>query len=185
MPLPAKSFLSVRREQGIILPFALFILLAATMLTLGLIRANIMSLKVGGASVMAVETQLAAEVVLGNFFVRNPDSYDPANPTTMGRYMRNNADSRCGTTTELAANSSLYFDCNTPTATLPTGASATAMSPQRIGCGLPQRTSSPSSMDTRWNYLVFDSQVTNTTFGSEGQAGSGRGALVAGCPLDS
>lgn len=66
----------VARQAGIVLPVALFMLLAATILTLALVKANLVSLRIGGASVVAAETQATAEVALNNFFSLNGTGTD-------------------------------------------------------------------------------------------------------------
>ncbi len=65
------TFRIVARQAGIVLPVALFMLLAATILTLALVKANLASLRIGGASVVAAETQANAELALNNFFSLN------------------------------------------------------------------------------------------------------------------
>lgn len=63
-------------QDGVVLPVALFMLLAATILTLALVKANLVSLRVGGASVVAAETQANAELALSNFFSLNGTGTD-------------------------------------------------------------------------------------------------------------
>ena len=69
-----KSSLAMKafsREAGIVLPVALFLLVAATLLTLALVKANMVSLRVGGASVLAAEAQADSERGLNNFLINN------------------------------------------------------------------------------------------------------------------
>lgn len=66
-PLP-----QVGRQAGVVLPVALFILVIATLLTLGLVKANLISLRIGGASVIGAEAMAAAELKLNNFLRLNP-----------------------------------------------------------------------------------------------------------------
>ena len=60
------------RQAGVVLPVALFMLVIATLLTLGLVKANLISLRIGGASVIGAEAMAAAELKLNNFFRLNP-----------------------------------------------------------------------------------------------------------------
>lgn len=170
------------RERGIVLPVALFLLVGATLLTLGLIRSNVISLKIGGASVVASETQAAAEWVLGNFFGRNPVDTDVGR----GRYQRSNTESRCGTSAEISADPSKYFDCTKPTNSdgLPNGVSVSDLSPQRIDCGPPVRSQKVYQANTVFNNVLIEGRATNTWFGSEGRVGAGVVALVTICPQD-
>lgn len=179
------------RERGIVLPVALFLLVGATLLTLGLIRSNVISLKIGGASVVASETQAAAEWVLGNFFGRNPVDTDVGR----GRYQRSNSESRCLSETELSTVSSKplddplrsrYFDCTKPTNSdgLPSGVTVSDLSPQRIDCGPPVRSQKVYQANTVFNNVLIEGRATNTWFGSEGRVGAGVVALVTICPQD-
>lgn len=175
------------RERGIVLPVALFLLVGATLLTLGLIRSNVISLKIGGASVVASETQAVAEWALGNFFGKNPVDSDLGR----GRYQRSNADSRCGTSAELSDDPSKFFDCDRPGGDdgsrddgLPKGVRVAEFSPQRIDCGPPVRSQKVYQANTVFNNVLIEGRATNRWFGSEGRVGAGVVALVTICPQD-
>lgn len=176
-----------QRERGIVLPVALFLLVGATLLTLGLIRSNVISLKIGGASVVASETQAAAEWALGNFFGRNPVITDIGR----GRYQRSNTESRCGTAAEILADGSKFFDCDRPGGDdgsrddgLPVGVRLAPFNPQRIDCGPPVRSQKIYQANTVFNNVLIEARATNRFFGSEGRVGAGVVALVTICPQD-
>lgn len=179
------SLLTMRQhsqQNGVVLPVALFLLLGATLLTIGMVRSNTLSLKIGGSSVIATETQAVAEWGGGQFLGANP-----INHTVMqGRYMRNNTQSRCGTAAELAGDSSLFFDCKKPLSGhgLPTGITLADFNPQRLDCSPPPRSSKVYQANTVFNNVLVESNSRNTYFGSEGRVGMGVIALVTICPED-
>ena len=61
----------VARQAGVVLPVALFVLVAATLLALAFVRANLITLRVGGASVIAAEAQAIAEMNQNTFLLAN------------------------------------------------------------------------------------------------------------------
>jgi len=168
IPRPAFS----NQEAGIVLPVALFALLAATILTLAFVKANMISLRVGGASVVTAETQSAAELQLSNFFTRNPfDAND-------GRYSQANA--LCGTS--IPAGTSTTFDCTSATSQLPPNAVAAAPVVQRLGCGKAPRSDRPFDSNTHFNYHQVATGVSNDAYGSRAEVDAGVATLIPVCP---
>lgn len=175
MPSVANNRHPLGRERGVVLPVALFILVAATLLTLGLIRSNVMALKIGGVSVVGTENETAAELLLSNFFAQN--SLTDANRKQ--RYMQ--ATANCGTAAQIAANTAL--DCTQiGSSRLPAGVTPATPVTQRIGCAPPPRTSSPTQAGTEFNNVLIETGVTNALYGSQAQVGAGVAAFVLTCP---
>lgn len=168
--------LAACKQSGFVLPVALFVLVAATILTLGLIKTNMISLRIGGASVVAQEAQTSAELLLSNFFTRNPlDSAD-------GKYERGYTP--CAGSAEAPAND--QFDCRQITdgasGRLPKNTVATAPDVQRIGCGEAPRSNRPSQKGTMFNYNQVVTEVTNDFYGSRAEVGMGVAKMVIACP---
>lgn len=185
----SKPLMSAHKQAGIVLPAALVTLVAATLLALGFMRANALSLRIGGASVVAEETQTAAELLLSTFFTRNPFvATDPR----IGRYTEDNV--RCGTTAELTANANRtdVFDCRQMADTrlignLTTSGSATGNAPtvQRIGCGPGPRSASATQAGAKFYFYDVNTSVVNNFYGSRADVGAGvANMVVAGmnCP---
>lgn len=184
-----KQSQSCRGQRGIVLPVALITMVAATLLALGFMRMNALSLRIGGASVVAEETQTAAELLLGGFFSRNPVV---ATDARIGRYTLD--DARCGTTAELTANANRtdVFDCRQISdsklvTNLTTSGAASASAPvvQRIGCGSGPRSSTPTQAGARFYYYDASASVVNSFFGSRADVGAGIANLVVAglnCP---
>jgi Tfp pilus assembly protein PilV len=171
----ASSVLS-NQQKGFVLPVALFVLVAATILTLAMVKMNMVSLRVGGASVVAQEAQTSAELLLSNFFTRNPiDAVD-------GKYERGYtpcAASNVAPTTE-------QFDCRQITdgasGNLPKNTIASPPAVQRIGCTEGPRSNRPSQKGTMFNYNQVATEVTNDFYGSRAQVGMGVAKMVTICP---
>jgi Tfp pilus assembly protein PilX len=161
-------------QTGFVLPVALFMLVAATILTLGMVKTNIISLRIGGASVITQETQATAELLLGNFFVRNPlDATD-------GKYDRGYTP--CNAAGDNLTNGSV-FDCRPiVTANLPANTTPTTPEIQRNGCGSGPRSSTPTQAGSKFNYNQVATGVTNNFYGSRAQVGMGVAKLVVACP---
>ncbi|MER2513235.1 MAG: hypothetical protein ABTQ25_12615 [Nitrosomonas ureae] len=186
MPFDAKSFTKPSQKRvitppnrsaqsGFILPVALFLLVAATILTLAMVKTNIISLRVGGASVITEEAQATAELLLGNFFVRNPlDAAD-------GKYGRGYTS--CNSTGDDLTDGSV-FDCRPITSSkLPAHTSAKTPDVQRIGCGTGPRSSNPTQSSAKFNYNQIATGVANDFYGSRAIVGMGVAKLVFSvCP---
>lgn len=181
-------------DAGFILPVALFILVAATMLTLSLVKTNMSSLRIGGASVIAKEAQTSAELILANFFTRNPIvTRDPATGKELpdaGRYERGNTP--CSVTADDPDADSTIFDCRSiASARLPAHTTQVFWAPgvntpevQRIGCGMAPRSDNPTQNDgkIKFNNNMIVTRVENTFYGSRATVGTGVGKLVVLCP---
>ena len=159
-----------RIESGFVLPVALFALVAATILTLALVKMNMISLRIGGASVIAQEAQSSAEMLLSNFFTRNP--LDPAVPDS--KYIQGYTP--CGVAVD-------DFDCSQiSSANLPAHTVANAPIIQRIGCGAGPRSEKPTQAGTKFNYNHITTSVDNTFYGSRAEVAMGVAKLVIVCP---
>jgi hypothetical protein len=181
------------RQSGVILPVALFVLVAATILTLGLVKTNMSSLRVGGASVVGQETQGSAELLSSNFRTRNPVvTVDPLTLKELpdeGRYER--GFTPCSTLADLLPFTTI-FDCRSINPSrLPAHTQQVETAPgvrtpdvQRIGCAPPPRSSTPTENNglIKFNHNQILSRVENTFYGSQGAAGIGVGKLVMQCP---
>lgn len=172
--IPKKQAPSRDRQAGIVLPVALFALFAATILTLAFVKANMISLRVGGASVVTAETQAAAELQLSHFFTRNPPDPDD------GRWSRNGTpcDPLPGTGGPTA------FDCNPIAgASLPPGVVAATPTPRYIDCGNPPRSENANSYKYKFNYYQIATATENAAFGSRAGVNGGVARLiVVPCP---
>ena len=190
---PANVSASHTRQSGVILPVALFVLVAATILTLGLVKTNMSSLRVGGASVVGQETQGSAELLSSNFRTRNPIvTIDPLTLKELpdeGRYER--GFTPCSTLTDLLPFTTI-FDCRSIKSTrLPAhteqvewAVGVKTPQVQRIGCAPPPRSSTPTENNgtIKFNHNQIENRVENAFYGSQGAAGIGVGKLVMQCP---
>ena len=166
LTIPRKSILT-NKQAGLVLPVALFMLVAATILTLSLVKANMISLRVGGASVVAAETQAASELQLSDFFSRNPIGSGSA------AYAR----SYDGTCTDVG------FDCTA--ITVHGGSTTSAPVAQRLHCDSPPRSSKPWGSETRFNYHLVTTEAANSALGSHAEVAAGVATLLGDpkCPL--
>ena len=159
-----RKLISSAKQSGIVLPVALFMLVAATLLTLALVKANMISLRVGGASVIAAETQAAAELQLSNFFSLNlivsPDQ----------KYFEHW--SRCSVTGDDPAVDKTIFDCR-PRTTPPV-----TLKVQPVGCYGPPRSEKPSSNEIRFNYQNVMTEARNDAYGSRAELGAGVSTMI-------
>ena len=163
-----------RAQSGIVLPVALFALLAATILSLALVKTNMISLRIGGASVIAQEAQSAAELMLSNFVTRNPLDTSPG-------YERGYTP--CSTTGDSPATDKTVFDCRQIDASrLPANTTAREPIVQRTGCGPGPRSSMPTQSTSKSNYYQIATEVENTFYGSHAQVGMGVAKMVIACP---
>lgn len=164
------------KQSGIVLPVALFVLVAATILTLALVKTNMISLRIGGASVVTQEAQTSAELLLSNFFTRNPIN------AADGKYERGYTP--CAPSTDAPATD--QFDCRQITdgasGRLPKNTVASAPTVQRTGCGEAPRSSKPSQAGTKFNYNQVATGVTNDFYGSRAEVGMGVAKMVIACP---
>ena len=164
-----------KEQSGLILPIALFVLVAATILTLAMVKTNMISLRMGGTSVIAQETQAAAELVLSNFFTRNPPAVED------GKYER--AYTPCHTAADNPDVDKTVFDCRLiSNSRLPANTVPTPPDVRRIGCGMAPRSNSPTQVDARFNYNQIETRVENSFYGSRAAVGTGVGKLVIACP---
>lgn len=172
--IPKRQALLLARQAGIVLPVALFALFAATILTLAFVKANTISLRVGGASVVTAETQAAAELQLSHFFTRNPPDPDD------GRWSRNGTP--CDTPPGIGGPTA--FDCNPIAgASLPPGVVAAIPTPRYIDCGNPPRSDMPNSFRYKFNYYQIATSTENAAFGSRAGVNGGVARLiVVPCP---
>ena len=168
------SSVASKKQKGFVLPVALFVLVAATILTLAMVKMNMVSLRVGGASVVAQEAQTSAELLLSNFFTRNP--IDAAG----GKYERGY------TPCAASAPTTEQFDCRQITdgasGRLPKNTVAVLPTVQRIGCTEGPRSNRPSQKGTMFNYNQVATEVTNDFYGSRAQVGMGVAKMVTICP---
>lgn len=164
MRTPSRSTIS-SRQSGIVLPVSLFMLLAATLMTLALVKANMISLRVGGVSVVAAETQAAAEVQLTSFFNVNP----LASPGQ--KYFEHW--SRCSFDNTEAADGR-FFDCRSRTV----GTTTVTVDAQALGVTNPPRSETPTGYEFCFNYHDFGSHAVDATFGSRAGVGSGASILT-------
>lgn len=162
-------------QSGIILPIALFVLVAATILTLALVKTNMISLRIGGTSVIAQEAQTSAELLLSNFFTRNPTAVED------GKYER--PYTPCSTGADNPDTDKTVFDCRQiSNSSLPAHTVPTTPDVQRIGCGMAPRSNRPTQVEARFNYNQVVTGVDNTFYGSRAAVGTGVGKLVIACP---
>jgi len=152
----------------------LFALVAATILTLALVKMNMISLRIGGASVIAQEAQSSAEMLLSNFFTRNP--LDPS--ASDSKYIQGYTP--CGVAGDDPAT---VFDCvQILNANLPANTVANDPVVQRIGCGAGPRSEKPTQAGTKFNYNHISTSVDNTFYGSRAEVAMGVAKLVILCP---
>lgn len=171
----SKPSLSFNEQRGIVLPVALFVLVAATLLTVALVKNGMVTLRVGGASVIAQEAQASAELLLSNFFTRNPLT------AQNNKYIQ--AYTPCSVSGDDPATNTNIFDCRQIGATnLPAHTTANAPVVQRIGCGAGPRSNAPTQAGTRFNYNVVETSVENEFYGSRAAVGMGVAKLVLACP---
>lgn len=159
-------------QSGIVLPFALFALLAATILSLALVKSNLMSVRIGGSSVISQEAQSSAELLLSNFLTRNPLEDPDAKYT--GKY------TPCSQSGDNPVTDKTIFDCRQINKTrLPTGTEPQDPAVQRLGCGQPPRTNKPTEITMGYNYNQIATAVDNTMYGSHAEVGLGVAKLDA------
>ena len=163
-----------RAQSGMVLPVALFALLAATILSLALVKTNMISLRIGGASVITQEAQNAAELMLSNFVTRNPLDSSPG-------YER--AYTPCSVAGDSPATNKNVFDCRQIEASrLPANTTASDPIVQRTGCGAGPRSNKPTQAGSKFNYYQIATGVENTFYGSRAQVGMGVARMVVECP---
>jgi len=141
-------------------------LLAATLMTLALVKANMISLRVGGVSMVAAETQAAAELQLSSFFSLNPTS------TADQKYYDHW--SRCSVAADNPLVDKTIFDCRprvTPDVTVTTML-------QPVGSYRPPVSENPSDFNICFNYFNAMSVASNSNFGSRAEYGAGISILT-------
>lgn len=157
----------ISQQSGIVLPVSLFMLLAATLMTLALVKANMISLRVGGVSVIAAETQAAAEVQLSSFF--NVNSIALPDQKYYEHWSRCSAK---GNNVEAADGK--FFDCRDRTV----GTTTVEVDVQALGVTNPPRSETPSSSEFCFNYHNIGSQAVDSTYGSRAEVGTGSSIMI-------
>lgn len=179
-------------QSGIVLPIALFVLVAATILTLALVKTNMISLRIGGASVIARETQTTAELLQTAFDRRNPlVTLDAAGKELPDRGNYGQGYTPCNAVAENPAVVTTVFDCRTiAAAKLPANTTEAAWAPgvttpeiQRVGCSDAPRSGQPTQKGgVAFNNNQIVVQVENTFYGSWAAAGDGVAKMLVACP---
>lgn len=181
-------------QSGIVLPIALFVLVAATILTLALVKTNMISLRIGGASVIARETTTTAELLQTGFQRRNPlIIFNPVTGKEVkpddGKYDRGYTP--CSTIAEDPVTDRTIFDCRSIASTkLPAHTTEAEWAPgvttpeiQRVGCGSAPRTGQATQIGgVTFNNSQIVTRVENTFYGSWAAAGEGVAKLLIACP---
>lgn len=167
-------------QRGAILPLVLIVLVGATLIALAFVRSNILSLRIGGASVMVQQTESAAESLLANFFSLNPLT---GAASTRARYRQGTP--TCSTDAAIVGNSNpdvanSVFDCRTPS--LPSNTQVDTLAVVRAGCAEAPRSSLATQAGAPFNYFAVNAAASNTLFGSRGEVSTGIAQLIVICP---
>ena len=176
-------------QSGVVLPVSLFILLAATLLTLAMIKANLATLGVGGASEIAAEALANADVKLNTFLSLNPANIDVGEQATREHFKADprygNMTSYCNLALAVGDEANGQYDCRYPNFyNLPSPNHARDMpKPRFSGCGKPPRATgrSMSDVETSVYYHQITAPVVNDGFG-RAETGGGVGVRQAEIP---